>query len=89
MTQNANFPDFRNFFGKSGRVTFLRLWSPNFMQKFRKIVRAVSEKNWLPTTNYQVTVVILWDLGKVPTGPKCEEFADKHLYKKVWVKKGP
>ena len=37
------------FFGKSGRVTFLTLWSPNFMQKIRKILRAVSEK-----TGYQL-----------------------------------
>ena len=46
MTQNANFPDFGNFFAKSGSVTFLTLWSPNFMQKIRKIVRAVFKNFW-------------------------------------------
>ena len=34
----------KNFFQKSGSVTFLPLQSPNFMQKIRKILRAVSEK---------------------------------------------
>ena len=45
----------KNFFQKSGSVTFLPLQSPNFMQKIRKILRAVSEKTALPTnqpTNY-------------------------------------
>ena len=37
------------FFQKSGSFTFLPLQSPNFMQKIRKIVRAVSEKTTLPT----------------------------------------
>ena len=41
LTQNANFPDFGIFFGKSAAVTFLTFWSPNFMQKIRKIVGAV------------------------------------------------
>ena len=31
------------FFQKSGSVTFVPLWCTNFMQKFRKILRAVSE----------------------------------------------
>ena len=31
------------FFEKSGSVTFVPLWCPNFMQKFRKIFTAVSE----------------------------------------------
>ena len=35
----------RDFFQKSGFVTFLPLLMSNFMQKIRKIVRAVSEKN--------------------------------------------
>ena len=39
----------KNFFQKSGSVTFLPLQSPNFMQKIRKILRAVSEKTALPT----------------------------------------
>ena len=45
----------KNFFQKSGSVTFLPLQSPNFMQKIRKILKAVSEKTALPTnqsTNY-------------------------------------
>ena len=39
------------FFQKSGRVTFVSLWHPKFMQSFRKIVRAVSEvfKDWRTT----------------------------------------
>ena len=40
----------KNFFQKSGSVTFLPLQSPNFMQKIRKILRAISEKTALPTT---------------------------------------
>ena len=39
----------KNFFQKSGCVTLLPLQSPNFMQKIRKILRAVSEKTALPT----------------------------------------
>ena len=45
-----------NFFQKSDSVTFLPLQSTNFIQKIRKILRAVSEKTALPTnqpTNYQ------------------------------------
>ena len=38
-----------NFFQKSGSVAFLPLYSPNLMQKIRKIARAVSEKTALPT----------------------------------------
>ena len=37
------------FFQKSGSVTFLPLQSPNFKQKVREILRAVSEKIALPT----------------------------------------
>ena len=37
------------FFQKSGSVTFLPLQSPNFKQKVREILRAVSEKIVLPT----------------------------------------
>ena len=39
----------KNFFQKSGSVTFLPLQSPNFMQRIRKILGAVSEKPALPT----------------------------------------
>ena len=45
----------KNFFQRSGSVTFLPLQSPNLMQKIRKVLRAVSEKTALPTnqpTNY-------------------------------------
>ena len=35
--ENQSFPE------KSGSVTFLHLWSPNFMQKMRKNLRANSE----------------------------------------------
>ena len=38
----------KNFFQKSGSVTFLPLESPNFMQKIRKILKAISEKTALP-----------------------------------------
>ena len=42
------------FFQKSGSVTFVPLWCTNFMQKIRKILRAVSEifKDGLRTTDY-------------------------------------
>ena len=33
----------KNFFQKSGSVTFVPLWWLNFMQKIRKILRVVSE----------------------------------------------
>ena len=36
-------------FFKNQAVTFLPSWSPNFMQKFRKILRDVSEKTAFPT----------------------------------------
>ena len=39
----------KNFFQKSDCITFLFLKSPNFMQKIRKVLRAVSEKTTLPT----------------------------------------
>ena len=57
----------KNFFQKSGSVTFLPLQSPNFMQKIRKILRAVSEKTALPT-NQLPTTPILQDLADA--GPK-------------------
>ena len=39
----------KNFFQKSGFVTFLPLESPKFMQKIRKILKTISEKTVLPT----------------------------------------
>ena len=39
----------KNFFQESGSVTFLPLQSPKFMQKIRKIFRAMSQKTALPT----------------------------------------
>ena len=44
--KNGVFPPFvtpKIFFQKSGSVTFVPLWCTNFMQKIRKILRAVSE----------------------------------------------
>ena len=45
----------KNFFQKSGFVTFLLLRSPNLMQKIRKILRAVSEETALPTNQPIIT----------------------------------
>ena len=39
----------RIFFRKSGSVIFEHLWTPNFMQKIKKILRANSEKSASPT----------------------------------------
>ena len=39
----------KNFFQETGSVTFLPFYSRNFMQKIRKILRAVYEKTTLPT----------------------------------------
>jgi hypothetical protein len=39
----------RIFSEKSGSVTFFHLWTPNFMQKIRRILRANSEKSALLT----------------------------------------
>ena len=39
----------KNFFQKSDSITFLSLKSLNFMQKIRKVLRAISEKTALPT----------------------------------------
>ena len=58
----------KNFFQKSGSVTFLPLQSPNFMQKIRKIFGAISEKTVLPTNQLLPTTLILQDLADV--GPK-------------------
>ena len=52
----------KNVFQKSSPVTFLLLQSTNFMQKIRKILRAVSEKTALPT-NQLPTTPILQDLA--------------------------
>ena len=53
----------KNLFQKSDSVTFLPLQSPNFMQKIRKIIRAVSEKTALPTNQILTTTSILQDLA--------------------------
>ena len=37
----------KNFFQKSGSVTFLSLYSTNLMQKIRKVLTAISEKTEL------------------------------------------
>ena len=46
----------KNFFQRSGSVTFLPLESPNLMQKIRKILRAVSEKTALSTNKPNIEV---------------------------------
>ena len=53
----------KNYSQKSRSVTFLPLQSPNFMQKIRKILRAVSEKTALPTNQLPITP-ILYDLAQ-------------------------
>ena len=53
----------KNYFQKSGSVTFLPLYSPN-----RKIIRAVSEKTALPTNKLLPTTPILQNL--TDAGPK-------------------
>ena len=58
----------KTFFQKSGSLTFLPLQSRNFMQKIRKILRAISEKTALPT--YQPTNQPL------PTTPILQDLAD-------------
>ena len=58
------------FFQKFGSVTFLPLQSPNFMQKIRKILRAVSEKTTLPTNQLLPPTPILQDLAGA--GPKSQ-----------------
>ena len=45
----ANISKSRIFFQKSSSVNFLHLQSPNFMQKIRKILTAVSKKTALLT----------------------------------------
>ena len=56
----------KNVFHKSSSITFLPLQSPNFMQKIRKILTAVSEKTALsthqPTNQLLPTTLILQDL---------------------------
>ena len=71
------------FFQKSGSVTFVPLWCTNFMQKIRKILRAVSEifKDGLRT-----------DMGdyigpsRVNPGSKMV-FEQKLVISKIWAKK--
>ena len=44
-------------------VTSLPLQSPNFMQKIKKILRAVSEKTALPTNQLLPTTLILQNVA--------------------------
>ena len=73
----------KNIFQKSGSVTFLPLYSPSFMRKIRKILRAFSEKTALPTnqpTNQLLpTSPILQDLADA--GPKKINVATVHISK--------
>ena len=66
------------FFKKSGCVTFLPLQSPNFMQKIRKITKALSEKTALPTNQPNIKVsdfLIIWS-------PYCEYLQIKNFFQK-------
>ena len=47
----AIFLKFRSFRKKSGRVSFHHLWSPNLMQKIRKILGAIFREKWDYPTN--------------------------------------
>ena len=69
----------KNFFQKSGSVTFLPLQSANFKQKIKKILRVVSEKLRYQPTNQPTnqptdkllpTTLILQNLAD--TGPKIK-----------------
>ena len=44
LAKNGDFSLFEIENQKSGRVTFHQFWCLNFVQNFRKILRAVSEK---------------------------------------------
>ena len=74
----------KNFFQKSGSVTFLPLQSPNFMQKIRKILRAVSEKTALPTnqpTNQLLpTTPILQDLAEAGPTKNINTAQNSEIY---------
>ena len=71
----------KNFFQKSGSITFLLLESPNFMQKIRKILRAISEKTALPinqpTNQLLPRTPVLQDLADA--GPKTTKAFLKSL----------
>ena len=58
----------KKLFQKSGSVAFLPFQPPNFMQKIRKNLRAVSEKTALPT-NQQTNQLL-------PTTPILQDLAD-------------
>ena len=73
----------KNFFQKSGSVTFLPLQSPNFMQKIKKILRAVSEKTALPT-NQSTTTPILQDLSDAGQKMCSTDFA-RNFYMKLFI----
>ena len=61
----------KNFFQKSSPVTFLPLQSPKFMQKTRRILKAVSEKTALPTNQ----PMLIWR-------PICEYVQIINLFQK-------
>ena len=48
----------KNFFQKSGYLTFLTFQSPNFMQKNRKILRAILEKTALRSNQPTIQPII-------------------------------
>ena len=45
MANNGDFSKINNFYKKKGHATFEPLWMPNFMPKFRKILREFFEKS--------------------------------------------
>ena len=65
-------------FFQSGSVTFLPLQSPNFMQKIRKITRALSEKTALPTNEPNIKVSDFWKIWS----PYCEYLQIKNFFQK-------
>ena len=70
----------KNFLQKSGSVTFLPLQSSNFMQRIRRILRAVSEKTALRTNQPLPITPILQDL--VDAGPKTFKEKRQRNYQK-------
>ena len=56
------------FFQTSGSVTFLPSQSPNFVQKIRKILRAISQKTVLPTNQPTNQPIITYNTNFI--GPR-------------------
>ena len=92
--KNVVFPPFvtpQDFFQKSGSVTFVPLWCTNFMQKFRKILRAVFEifKDGR-TTDYGRTTDMGDFIGPSRVNPGSKKFftpSPKVFEKKIIVRR--